>query len=77
MDDKLFLTYFNELSSRDLDTKKQASLKIVETLKVTEALEKHKDYSHLDEKVLKMLKKYLKGDLGAKVSPDLTFTFKK
>lgn len=49
MEDKLFLTYFNELSSHDLETKKQAALRIVETLNVTEALEKRKFWHRIHQ----------------------------
>ena len=39
MDDKLYLTYFHELASLDITIKKQAAIKIVETLNVSQALE--------------------------------------
>lgn len=77
MEDKYFLGYFHELSSQDLVAKKQAAYKIVETLTVTDALGKTKSYEHLDAKVLKMLQKYMSGDLGAKVSTDLNYALKK
>ena len=68
MEDKNFLEYFHELANKDVGVKKQAAYKIVETLSVHEALGKDKDYSHLDEKVLKMLQKYLQKDFGDKAS---------
>ena len=76
MEDKLYLSYFNDLASHDPATKKQAAMKIVETLSVSEALSKH-DYSQYDEKIQKMLEKFMKGDLGKEVSPDLNYTLKK
>jgi hypothetical protein len=77
MEDKNFLDYFHELADSKIEVKKQAAYKIVETLSVHEALGKDKDYSHLDEKVLKMLQKYLQKDFGEKVSADINFTIRK
>lgn len=77
MEDKNFLEYFHELASPDLAVKKQGAYKIVETLTVGDALSKPSDYSHLDEKIVKMLQKYMKGDLGESVSANLNFALKK
>lgn len=77
MEDKNFLSYFHNLSSQELVTKKQAATKIVDTLTLTEALSSPSDYEHLDSKILEMIKKYLSGDLGDKLSADVNYTLKK
>lgn len=77
MDDVNFIDYFHDLSGHDLNVKKQAAYKIVETLAAAEALGSQKDYTQYDERIQKMLQKYMNGDMGTGVSPDLSYTLKK
>ena len=77
MEDKHFLSYFKELSDSDQKIKKQAASKIVNTLILTEALSKSSDYEHLEEGVLRLIQKYLSGDLGEELSADVNYTIKK
>ena len=77
MEDKHFVSYFKDLGSTDVQAKKQAASKIVNTLILTEALSKPSDYQHLEEGVLKLIQKYLSGDLGEELSADSNYTIKK
>lgn len=83
MDDKDFLGYFTQLGNQNTDKIKSASSNIVSTLlaldskmgrKVSMDLEETKEKERA-EATLK--KKYLTGDLGANMAPDVNYTLKR
>jgi len=83
MDDKDFLGYFTQLGNSNTEKIKSASSNIVTTLlaldskmgrKVSMDLEESKEKEKA-EAVLK--KKYMTGDLGADMAPDVNYTVKR
>ena len=80
MENKEFLTFFNDLASSNNKIKKTAVANIIDTLQETQDKTKVTDFNGLaDEsmKVRNMLEKYTNGDLGQELPADINFTIKK
>jgi hypothetical protein len=83
MDDKDFLGYFTQLGIQNKSKIKLASSNIVSTLlaldskmgrKVSMDIEESKEK---DKAEASLKKKYMKGDLGADMAPDVNYTLKR
>ena len=83
MDDKDFLGYFTQLGNSNTEKIKSASSNIVSTLlaldskmdrKVSMDLEESKEK---EEAEAALKKKYMTGDLGANMAPDVNYTVKR